>query len=85
MVMPNRRVRWATVETLGVSFDDFTKGASATTPRLRGVLSVPSPDPKLGQIFTRRWVAETLLDLSGYTVSQPLEAMTGGTRDRAGP
>lgn len=40
------------------------------------MLSVPSPDPKLGQIFTRRWVAETLLDLSGYTVSQPLEAMT---------
>ena len=40
------------------------------------VLNVSSPEPKLGQIFTRRWVAETLLDLAGYTVSQPLESMT---------
>ena len=40
------------------------------------VPNVSSPEPKLGQIFTRRWVAETLLDLAGYTVSQPLESMT---------
>ena len=37
---------------------------------------IASPEPKLGQIFTRRWVAETLLDLAGYRIHQPLERMT---------
>lgn len=39
------------------------------------MLTIPSPEPKLGQVFTRRWVAETLLDLAGYGVHQPLERM----------
>lgn len=40
------------------------------------MLNIPSPEPKLGQVFTRRWVAESLLDLAGYTSDRPLEAMT---------
>lgn len=39
------------------------------------LLNIPTPVPKLGQVFTRRWVAETLLDLAGYIVSAPLENM----------
>ncbi len=52
------------------------KRLSDRASKLRIVLNVPSPEPKLGQIFTRRWVAETLLDLAGYTISRPLEVMT---------
>lgn len=36
---------------------------------------VATPRPEMGQVFTRRWVAEALLDLVRYTTSRPLERM----------
>lgn len=34
-----------------------------------------SAKPRDGQVFTRRWVVEALLDLAGYTTDRPLESM----------
>lgn len=34
-----------------------------------------SAKPRDGQVFTRRWVVEALLDLAGYTTDRPLELL----------
>jgi hypothetical protein len=43
---------------------------------LTNIVDSPSPDPRqpanLGAIFTRRWVADLVLDMAGYTADKPL-------------
>lgn len=36
-------------------------------------MTAVSPDAKTGDVYTRRWVAEAILDLVGYTIDKPLE------------
>lgn len=36
----------------------------------------PQATQKFGEVFTRRWVVDTLLDLTGYTVDRDLGALT---------
>jgi adenine-specific DNA-methyltransferase len=38
-------------------------------------LTAPAPESNYGEVFTRRWVVEVLLDLTGYTPSRDLAAM----------
>ncbi|RJQ79183.1 Eco57I restriction-modification methylase domain-containing protein [Amycolatopsis panacis] len=35
-------------------------------------VTVPAPDQNFGEVFTRRWVVDVVLDLVGYTVGRPL-------------
>ncbi|MGH3545251.1 MAG: Eco57I restriction-modification methylase domain-containing protein [Mycobacteriales bacterium] len=48
----------------------YTKGASAVST------STASLGQNYGEVFTRRWVVDTLLDLTGYTVNRDLGALT---------
>lgn len=38
-------------------------------------LTAPVPENNYGEVFTRRWVVEVLLDLSGYTTERDLAAL----------
>ncbi len=52
------------------------KGASGPNSRVACVTTAPAIEPtNYGEVFTRRWVVETLLDLTGYTADKDLGAI----------
>ena len=41
-------------------------------------VAAPTPDldPNYGEVFTRRWVVDAMLDLAGYRATEDLAART---------
>lgn len=56
----------------------MSRGAQLTLKKMAGPMPIPKPDPEgeHGEVFTRRWVVELILDAVGYRADADLGGMT---------